>query len=158
MPWNSYKSMSGRLHLKGCLAIHWSPWVDRCIPRDALKFVQVHEWMGASQGMPWNLLKSSSGRIQGNLKGYLEINTSPWVDGCKEISKDTLKFIQVHEWTDASQGMPWSLYNSLSGWMQEVPKDTLKFYTSPHVDGYIPRDNLKFIQVLERTGKTQGMI
>jgi len=42
--------------------------------------------------------------------------------------------------------------------MQGISKDTLKFYTSPCVDWYIPRDNLKCIQVLERTGKTQGMI
>ena len=56
---------------------------------------------------------------------------------------------------DTSQGIHWNLYKSSYGRIR--PKGYLETYKSTHVDGYIARDNLKFIQVLERTGKTQGM-
>ena len=44
--------------------------------------------------------------------------------------KDALKFIQVHEWTGASN-------------------ECLATCLSSLVDGYIPRDALKFIQIHE---------
>ena len=54
---------------------------------------------------------------------------SPLVDGY--VPRDTLKFINVHP-----KGYL-EIYESRSGRMQGIPKGTLKFYISPHMDGYI---------------------
>jgi len=63
------------------------------------------------------------------------------VDGYKEIPEDTLKFMEVPQWTGTPQGIT-SNYKSLSGRIQGTPRGYLEIYASPWVDEYIPRDNL----------------
>ena len=55
---------------------------------------------------------------------------SPLVDGY--VPRDTLKFINVH-----TKGYL-EIYEFRSGRMQGIPKGTLKFYISPHMDECIP--------------------
>ena len=80
------KSLSGRIHPKGCLEI----------------FIKVYEWTGKSQGYPEIYTMSLSWWIQGYPKGCLEIYTKSWNGRIQENPKGCLEIYKSGKWTNTS--------------------------------------------------------